>query len=358
MNGRISVPGEGAGSHRMVGTGRVCVVIPAYRAADTIGAVIRSLPPDVGHVIVIDDGSPDGTAEAARAVGDARVVVVRHASNQGVGGAMRTGFAYALQTDADVICKMDSDGQMDAALLSSLIEPLVEQGFDYAKGNRWYDLTSLQQMPLARRLGNAGLSFLTKVASGYWGVYDPQNGYIAIRREALERLDLESLDRGYFFENSMLVQLNIISARVAEVPMPARYGGERSAMNLSRIVLVFPWKLLRAALTRLRLKYFGMDVSPIAVLLVAGGLLFAAGVCYGAYEWTVHALRHQATPAGTVMLAALPTLLGAQFLLNALLLDIAQSPPGSGIRRVASRGRCNAPAPRGDAPAVRGGGDR
>jgi dolichol-phosphate mannosyltransferase len=332
----------------MVGTGRVCVVIPAYQAADTIGAVIRSLPADVESIIVVDDGSPDETAEAARAVADSRVTVVRHASNQGVGGAMRTGFARALQTEADVICKMDADGQMDAALLPDLVTPLLEDGFDYAKGNRWYDLASLRQMPLARRLGNAALSFLTKAASGYWSVYDPQNGYVAIRREALERLDLDSLDRGYFFENSMLVQLNIIGARVAEVPMPARYAGERSAMCLSRVVLGFPWKLLCAWSTRVRLKYFGMDFSPVAVLLIAGGFLFAAGVCYGAYQWTAHALRHEATPAGTVMLAALPTLLGAQLLLNALLLDIGQSPPGNGIRRIVSRGRGAAPTPPGD----------
>jgi dolichol-phosphate mannosyltransferase len=336
----------------MVGMGRVCVVIPAYNAAGTIGAVIRSVPADVEYIIVVDDGSPDRTAEAARAVGDERVTVVRHAANQGVGGAMRIGFAQALQTEADVICKMDADGQMEAALLPDLTAPLLEDSFDYAKGNRWYDLASLRQMPLARRLGNAALSFLTKAASGYWGVYDPQNGYVAIRREALERLDLDALDRGYFFENSMLVQLNIIGARVAEVPMPARYGGERSAMCLSRIVLGFPWKLLRAGLMRLRLKYFGMDFSPVAVLLIVGGSLFAAGACYGAYEWTVHALRHQATPAGTVMLAALPTLLGSQFLLNALLLDIGQSPPGNGIRRIASRSRGSDPARSGDA--VRG----
>jgi len=321
----------------MIGKNRVIVVIPAYKAASTVGAVIRQLPDFVDSILVVDDGSPDDTSQAAAAVGDSRVECLRRDRNGGVGAAMATGFAHALTQPVDLVVKMDADGQMDPSALPGLLKPLISGDCDYAKGNRFYDLSSLRKMPLARRLGNIALSFLTKAASGYWNVYDPQNGYIAIRRDALERLDLESLDRGYFFENSMLVQLNVIRARVAEVPLSAVYGGEISSMNLTRTVLVFPWKLLRAGLMRLRLKYFGMDFSPIAVLLMMGGLLFLGGTGYGAYEWIKNALAGVATPAGTVMLAALPTLLGAQLLLNALLLDISQTPPGLGIQRVSSR---------------------
>jgi dolichol-phosphate mannosyltransferase len=323
----------------MIDKNRVIVVVPAYKAASTVGAVIRQLPDFVDSVLVVDDGSPDDTSQAAAAVGDSRVECVRRDRNGGVGAAMATGFAHALTKPVDLIVKMDADGQMDPSALPDLLKPLSDEGFDYAKGNRFYDLSSLHRMPLARRLGNIALSFLTKAASGYWNVYDPQNGYIAIRRDALERLDLDSLDRGYFFENSLLVQLNVIGARVAEVPLPAVYGGEISSMNLARVVVVFPWKLFCAGLMRLRLKYFGMDFSPIAVLLVLGALLLFGGVSYGAYEWIKHALGGVATPAGTVMVAALPTLLGAQLLLNALLLDIAQTPPGLGIQRVSSRAR-------------------
>lgn len=323
----------------MLGDKRIVVVIPAYRAAETVGGVLRQLPDFVDSALVVDDGSPDGTSQAAMAVGDSRVECVRRERNGGVGAAMATGFGRALAEAGDLIVKMDADGQMDPSALPDLLRPLVAGEFDYAKGNRFYDLASLRKMPLARRLGNAALSLLTKAASGYWNVYDPQNGYLAIRRDALERLDLDSLDRGYFFENSMLVQLNIIGARVAEVPLSAVYRGEQSSMNLTRIVFVFPWKLLCAGLTRLRLKYFGMDFSPIAVLLIMGMLLFVGGTVYGAYEWIKNALVGVATPAGTVMLAALPTLLGAQLLLNALLLDIGQTPPGLGIQRVSSRSR-------------------
>jgi len=315
---------------------RIAVVIPAYRAADTVGPVIAGIPEVVDVIIVVDDGSPDATAEAARASGDPRVVCVRRERNGGVGAAMATGLAAALELHVDIIVKMDADGQMDASMLPDLLAPIIEHGFDYAKGNRFYDLSALRRMPFARRLGNVALSFFNKVASGYWNVYDPQNGYTAIRRDVLERLDLESLDPGYFFENSMLVQLNIINARVAEVPIPALYGNERSSMNLVKICLVFPWKLHLAGLKRIRLKYFGMDFSPIAVLITVGGVLFVGGAAYGIYEWVRHAIAGVPTPAGAVMLAALPVLLGAQLLLNALLLDISQTPPGLGLRRIAT----------------------
>ncbi|MFB3883105.1 MAG: glycosyltransferase family 2 protein [Armatimonadota bacterium] len=322
----------------MIGENKVAVVIPAYRAAGTIAVVIGSLPSCVDQVVVVDDACPEGTAEACRVIADERLVVLRHERNRGVGGAMATGFRKALELGADVVVKMDADGQMDPASLPALVAPLLH-GCDYAKANRFYDGEALGQMPWPRRWGNIGLSFLTKVASGYWNVFDPQNGYIAIRGEALDRLDLEGLDRGYFFENSMLIQLNIIGARVAEVPIPARYGAETSSMNLSRIVLQFPWKLFRGWLMRVRLKYFGMDFSPIAVLLMIGFPLLLGGVGYGVYEWIRNAVRGVATPAGTVMLAALPTLLGAQVLLTALLMEIGQTPPGLGIRRVTTRRR-------------------
>lgn len=326
----------------MIEKKRIAIVIPAYRAADTIGAVVSGLPDFVHSVVVVDDGSPDETAKACAALDDRRLIVVRHERNTGVGGATVTGFREALKHGADLLVKMDADGQMDPAMLRPLLEPLL-QGCEYAKANRFYDGDALQQMPLLRRWGNIGLSFLMKIASGYWNVYDPQNGYVAIRAEALERLDLDSMDRGYFFENSVLIQLNVISARVAEVSIPARYGNEMSSMDLRRILLRFPWKLFRGWLMRIRLKYFGMDFSPIAVLLMIGLPLLVGGISYGCYEWVKNALKGVATPAGTVMLAALPTLLGVQLLLTALLMEIGQTPPGLGIRRVAAKRRERGP---------------
>lgn len=316
---------------------KVAVVIPAHRAADTIEHVVRGLADFVDVIVVVDDASPDRTAAVCAALREPRLVLLSHDRNEGVGGAVVTGLRRAVEAGADIIAKIDADGQMDPASLPDLLAPLLERGFDYAKGNRFYDLKALAQMPWARRWGNVALSFSTKLASGYWNIYDPQNGYVAIRREAFERLDPDGLDRGYFFENSMLIQLNIIGARVADVPMPARYGEERSSMRLGRVLLGFPPKLLRGWWMRMRLKYFGMDFSPIAVLLSAGACFTVAGISYGVYEWVLHARRGVATPAGTVMLAALPVLLGVQLLLNALLLDIANTPPGDGIKRIARR---------------------
>lgn len=327
----------------MIGENRIAVVIPAYRAADTIAAVVQGLPAFVDTIIVVDDASPDTTAEAALATRDPRLVCVRRPRNGGVGAAMADGFAQALAIGVDIVVKMDADGQMDPRALPQLLAPVTESGCDYAKGNRFYDLNALARMPWARRCGNAALSFLTKMASGYWNVYDPQNGFIAIRADMLRRLDLASLDRGYFFENSMLIQLNVLNARVAEVPMPARYGDERSSMRLRRILFAFPRKLFFGCLGRLRLKYFGLDFSPIAVLLSVGTLLVVGGVSYGACAWISHAARGAATPAGTVMVSALPVLFGGQLLLQALLLDIAQTPPGLGIQRIASRHAHRAP---------------
>jgi glycosyltransferase involved in cell wall biosynthesis len=318
---------------------KVTVVIPAYRAAATIADVIAAMPEFVDAIVVVDDASPDDTSRICSSLNESRLVLVRHERNQGVGGAMATGFRAALERGPDIVVKMDADGQMGPSYLQALLAPLVHGRFDYAKANRFYDCEELARMPLPRRWGNVALSFLNKVASGYWNVYDPQNGYVAVTAETLSRLDLDSLDRGYFFENSMLIQLNVISARVAEVPIPARYAGEGSSMDLKRILVQFPWKLFRGWLMRVRLKYFGMDFSPVAVLLVIGGLLLVGGVGYGAYEWTKNAIRGVATPAGTVMVAALPTLLGAQLLLTALLLEISQTPPGLGIRRILGRPR-------------------
>jgi len=321
----------------MLGDLRIAVIIPAYQASATIGAVIRDIPEFVDEIIVVDDGSLDDTRQAALEAGDPRLTCLRRDRNGGVGAAMVTGFTHALGTEADICVKMDADGQMDPERLKELLRPITEQGFDYTKGNRFYDLLALSRMPLPRRLGNVALSFMTKAASGYWNVYDPQNGYIAIRSETLARLDLNELDRGYFLENSMLVQLNVLNARVAEVPIAAVYGNGRSAMSLPRVMHVFPFKLLRAWLWRIRLKYFGMDFSPIAILLVLGALLLLGGSAYGSYEWIRHVIARAPTPAGAVMLAALPVLVGVQLLLTALILEIQQTPSGLGIHKIATR---------------------
>lgn len=309
----------------------VAVVIPAYRAAGTIRGVIASLPAFVDQIIVVNDASPDKTDAVVRSIADARITLLTHVHNQGVGGAMVTGFQEALRLSANVVVKVDSDGQMDTAYLPVLLDRLIDDGFNYAKGNRFYDTQALGAMPRARFLGNVALTFFTKLASGYWDTFDVQNGYLAITGQTLARLDLASLDRTYFFENSMLIQLNVLSASVADVPMSARYGEQYvSSMHLSRILIGFPLRLARGLAFRIWYKYCSMNVSAIAPLLGLGLPMTLFGVVFGAYAWMRSILYGVPATAGTVMLAALPLVLGSQMLLQALQLDIVNTPRSQG----------------------------
>jgi dolichol-phosphate mannosyltransferase len=223
----------------------IAVVIPAYNVAPHIAGVVAGIPPLVDRIFVVNDASRDETATALAAIADPRVTVLTHSSNQGVGGATVSGFRAALAEGMDVIVKMDGDGQMDPAYLARLVEPVVNGACDYAKGNRFLDEDALVQMPRVRLFGNLLLTFLTKLASGYWHIFDPQNGYLAADRAALTRVNLDHLARRYFFENDMLVHLNIAGARVTDVAIPARYGDEISSMRLGSILFTFPPRLIR-----------------------------------------------------------------------------------------------------------------
>jgi glycosyltransferase involved in cell wall biosynthesis len=222
----------------------VVVVIPCYRVKKQIASVIRAVPPFVRYIVVVDDACPERSGDVAEALADERVIVVRHASNQGVGGAMKTGFRRALELEPDVVAKLDGDGQMDPAALSRLCRPLLARRAAFTKYNRFWHFAELEQMPLVRRVGNLGLSFLTKAASGYWRVFDPTNGYVAIRGDVLRCLRIAALSDDYFFETSLLIELGKRGFRVVDLPLPARYADETSSMRLLRVLVVFPFKLL------------------------------------------------------------------------------------------------------------------
>lgn len=306
----------------------IAAVIPAYRVEREIEAVLASLPDFIRHIIVVDDASPDRTAELVEQASrrDGRVLLIRHEKNLGVGGAMVTGFRKALELGAQIVVKMDGDGQMDARHLSSLLVPLVRGQADYTKGNRFRDFQSLRQMPLIRRLGNMGLGFLTKVATGYWNVFDPTNGYVAIRAEALAQLPLERVDNTYFFETSMLGNLYLLGAVVRELPMPAQYRDEVSSLLIHRVLLEFPLKLFAAFLRRLWLKNFIYDFTMVSVYLLTGLPLLAFGLLFGALKWIEYARRNVPAPTGTVMLPTLSVLLGIQILLSAIEFDLGAVP--------------------------------
>src|SRR5512143_3540101 len=210
----------------------VTIVVPAYNESRHVGQVIQTMPEFVDQIVVVDDCSTDDTVAAAVAPGDKRVIAMRLTKNEGVGGAMSTGYRRALELGSDIVVKMDADGQMLPEFLSHLLDPLIEGGYDYAKGNRFLAGESLGFMPKHRLIGNIVLTFLTKLASGYWHIFDPQNGYTAIRAAALGVLDLDRIHRRFFFENDMLVHLNFFRFRVKDVGIPARYADEKSHLNL------------------------------------------------------------------------------------------------------------------------------
>jgi len=306
----------------------IAVVIPCYRVEPEIGAVLAAVPGYVRHILVIDDASPDRTAEivADAAKSDSRIELIRHAKNLGVGGALKTGFARALELGAQVVVKLDGDGQMDATHLPDLLVPLLKGQADYTKGNRFRDFQALQRMPLVRRIGNMGLGFLAKVATGYWNLFDPTNGYVAIHADALAQLPLERVDNSYFFETSMLAHLYLIGAVVRDVPMPARYRGETSSLSVRRTLLEFPLKLLRTFLRRILLKNLIYDFSMESVYLLAGLPLVLFGLVFGSIKWVSYASQGIPAPTGTVMLPTLSVLLGIQFLIAAIEIDIRSTP--------------------------------
>jgi glycosyltransferase involved in cell wall biosynthesis len=304
----------------------IATVIPAHNEARHVGKVIDSMPEFVDHVIVVDDASQDGTSEAALACNVDRLLVLKAPVNQGVGGATILGYRKAIEVDSQIIVKMDGDGQMLPEYLSALLDAIIDQGYDYAKGNRFLAGESLAFMPKHRLLGNIVLTFLTKLASGYWHIFDPQNGFTAIKTEALRGLDLNSIHKRFFFENDMLIHLNFVGYRVKDISIPASYGEEESDVNPFKVGLTFPLLLFRRFLSRVYQKYVLRDFSPIALFLFLGTILFGWGVVFGIYLWIESFITGRLTPTGTIMLSILPLILGFQLLLQAMVLDIQETP--------------------------------
>jgi glycosyltransferase involved in cell wall biosynthesis len=306
---------------------RVAVVIPCYRVRARILEVIRGIGPEASAIYVVDDACPERAAELVRGqCTDARVTILTHAENQGVGAAMTTGYRAALVDGADIVVKVDGDGQMDPALIPRLLAPIMSGEADYTKGNRFYDLAFLSAMPKTRLLGNAMLSLVSKVASGYWDIMDPTNGYVAIHRTALSALPLGKLDRGYFFESDVLFRLYTIRAVVRDVPIPARYRGETSSLSIGHVAVSFPLKYIRAACKRIFYAYFLRDFNAGTLQLALGLLLAGSGTIYGAAHWIHSAVGGVPATSGVVMIAALPVLIGFQLLLGALSFDVQNVP--------------------------------
>jgi glycosyltransferase involved in cell wall biosynthesis len=275
----------------------------------------------VDHIFVVDDGSTDATAERARE-GDKRVEVLTSEKNEGVGAAIIVGYRRAIQDKIDVTCVMAADGQMDPDDLETLVRAIAVDECDYAKANRLFTGQAWEIIPRTRYLGNAMLSFLTKIASGYWHVADSQSGYTAVNLETLKLLDLQRVYRRYGFPNDMLVHLNVINRRVRDYPSRPIYGvGERSGIRLRRVVPRISWLLIKGFFWRLREKYVIRDFHPLVLFYTLGFLLFGAGVVLGVVE-TVLRFAGNPIPVATIVLVALFTISGLQLLLFAMWFDM------------------------------------
>jgi glycosyltransferase involved in cell wall biosynthesis len=305
---------------------KIAVIIPSYNVEKQIEIVIRTLPGFVDKIIVVDDCSKDNTSEVVRRLNDSRVTLVRHEKNQGVGGAVLTGYAEATKQGADILVKMDGDGQMKPEYLDALVKPLEEGKAHYAKGNRFSDAEALERMPSLRRFGNAWLSFATKMVSGYWNSFDVVNGFTALLTSTYKRLDKKAIAKSYFFETSMLVELNIVGARIVDVDMPPFYEDEHSHLRIRRIASYFPFLLIRSFFRRFYRKYVLRDFNILTICVLTGFPLFSFGMIYGINLWLHPPVYGQPTPAGTVMLAALPIIIGFQLLLTSLILDVVFVP--------------------------------
>jgi glycosyltransferase involved in cell wall biosynthesis len=301
---------------------RVAVVVPAYDEEKLIGTTLAGIPDFVDRVFVVDDASRDGTVEHARAAGDPRVEVVAHDRNRGVGAAILTGYHRALAERIEVTCVMAGDNQMDPADLAAIAGPVARGEVEYAKANRLFTGRAWELIPRTRYLGNAVLSLLTKIASGYWHVADSQSGYTAISLETLELLDLDRVYPRYGFPNDMLVHLNVINARVRDVPSRPVYGvGEDSGIRLRRVVPSISWLLLKAFFWRMREKYVIRDFHPLVFFYMFGILFSAIGVALGATVTVLRILGNELTVA-TVVLVALLLISGLLFTLFAMLFDM------------------------------------
>jgi glycosyltransferase involved in cell wall biosynthesis len=311
------------GSH----AGRIAVVIPCYRVREQILSVLQRIGPDVDDVFVVDDACPEGSgAYVLAACADPRVTVLFHEKNQGVGGAVMTGYCYAVESGAQIVVRLDGDGQMDPKLIPYFVAPIVQSRADFVKGNRFHNVEDVRGMPFTRLLGNAALSFMTKLSSGYWHIFDPNNGYTAIRSSVLQLLPLEKISRRYFFESDFLFRLGTVQACVLDLPMAAIYGDQSSGLVIRKVFLEFLRGNLKNTFKRVLYNYFLRGFSIASVELLSGLLLTLLGFIVGVHGWAESIMTGLPATTGTVMLAALPVILGMQLLLSFLAFDIAASP--------------------------------
>ncbi|MDL5512604.1 glycosyltransferase family 2 protein [Arenibacter sp. M-2] len=308
---------------------KIAVVIPFYNASNEILLVISKLPNYIQDIIIVDDHSstplPKSDIENLSPP-KATIYFLENPTNLGVGGATKRGFEEAIKIGAEIIIKIDADDQMDLSYLPDLLDPLIANNCDVAKGNRFRDLKALRAMPLVRRIGNLGLSFLIKSATGYWHNFDPTNGFLALKTDVLKKLDFNKLANRYYFETSLLSQLYFEKATVKDIAMPAIYGDEKSHMKIWKMPFVFGARLTNTFVKRIVKEYFLYDFSIGSMYLLFGFPLFMFGLLFGATEWIYYASINTFAPTGTIMIVTLSIILGFQLILQAIQYDIINAP--------------------------------
>lgn len=305
----------------------IAVVIPCFRETAHVLDVIGAMGDEVAHIIVVDDACPDKTGDHVKSnCEDPRVEVLHHEENTGVGGATLSGYRRALELGADIVVKVDGDGQMDPSLIPTLVQPIADGEADYTKGNRFHQLQAIGGMPAMRITGNMVLSFASKLSSGYWDIFDTTNGFTAIHGKVLALLPLDIISKGYFFESDMLFRLGLMRAVVRDISMQAKYGTEKSTINIPKIIPEFLFKHTINTCKRIFHTYFVREFGIASIQLVLGKIMLLFGIVYGAYWWRDSSVTDIPATAGTVILAALPIILGSQFLINFLNFDTRNVP--------------------------------
>lgn len=305
----------------------ISVILPCYKSRAFVLDVLKRLPDMVTEIVVVDDACPEGTGQyVAENFQDPRLKVVYHEQNLGVGGAMKSGYLEAIKGTGEIFVKIDSDGQMPPEILGGFVQPILAGEADCCKGNRFYYLESLRQMPKLRLLGNSVLSFFSKLSTGYWHVMDPTNGYIALHRRVVEHLPLHKLDNRYFFETDLMFRLNTLNAVVQDVPMDAVYGEERSNLSVVGSLWTFLWKNTQCFFKRIFYNYLLRDFSMASLNLLLGIVIFFGGLIYGFSNYLHYSGLETATPTGIQVVTAVLLLIGFQLLLSFISADISRVP--------------------------------
>jgi len=306
---------------------KIAVIIPCYKVTKHILGVIETIPENVARIYAVDDACPNRSGDFIQEnCKDKRVIVLRNVHNQGVGGAVMHGYQVAINDGMEILVKIDGDGQMNPFLIDLFVEPILKGRADYTKGNRFFNLEVVRQMPFVRLVGNSALSFMSKFSTGYWNIFDPTNGYTAIHARVVNLIPFDKVSHRYFFETDLLFRLNTLRAVVVDIPMAAQYADEESNLKISNVIIEFFIKNLKNTFKRIFYNYLLRNFSVATLELFFGFVLLAFGSIFGAFSWYASMSQNLVTSTGTVMLAVLPILVGLQLILAFLSYDINSVP--------------------------------